>query len=166
MMCPLLMALSLLLLISHTSSTTLTQAELYQAKVDFEFFSDASSLSFEQPHYVGSWVMQICFCLYSTDQGRPSNLRTGWRDLIVGTINRSLFGGNPGSCKAFVKFLLKGQYQLDHVVELQFIFFFASIFAKKRKWSLSVWTRLAYISSQGWNLMVSFSSTNNNNNNN
>jgi hypothetical protein len=26
-------------------------------------------------------------------------------------------------------------------------------------WSFSVWKRLAYISSQAWNLMVSFSST-------
>lgn len=161
MMCPLLI-MSVLLLLSLTSSTTSIPQDFFdRAKLNFQYLSgDPSSLTFQQPKYVGSWVMQICFCMYSTGQARPRRLLSMWRDLIVTSIDRSLFPGeNPGSCIDFVKFLLKGKFQLDHVVELQFIFHFACIYAFGAMWSFSVWKRLAYISSQAWNLMVSFSST-------
>ena len=167
-MVSLLSVLLLLLLSSHAFSAVIPEDVLSQAKIDFITYSDPNPNSqfFEQPSYIGSWVMQICFCMYSTAQARPKNLLSVWRTMIIGSIDSSLFSGeNPGSCKEFVKFLLKGKFQLDHCVELQFIFHFACIFAFGAKWSFSVWKRLAYISSQAWNLQVSFSSTNNNNSN-
>ncbi|GMI50420.1 hypothetical protein ScalyP_jg9149 [Parmales sp. scaly parma] len=147
--------LLLLLLSSHAFSAVIPEDVLSQAKIDFITYSDPNPNSqfFEQPSYIGSWVMQICFCMYSTAQARPKNLLSVWRTMIIGSIDSSLFSGeNPGSCKEFVKFLLKGKFQLDHCVELQFIFHFACIFAFGAKWSFSVWKRLAYISSQAWNL--------------
>lgn len=131
--------------------------DLTKAQAAFQRLSarNDSNVTLEKPKYVGSWIMQIFFFMYTTRQGRPSHLRSIWRDNVISAINTAFFV--TGSCRALIIRLLKG-IQLDHCVELQLIYFFASLLATS-KWSFSVWRRLAFISSQAWNLQVSFSIT-------